>query len=322
MPDCLLYTASFSSLSASATDKKEHTEEFSMSCIPKVALLRTRLAPKLPGRIYLQLLDLSRRKRPSSPLHTSCKRKLMQGDPASAMVDVSSAAILGYLAPVCLAFFVFIAWICVEVRRRERTRNLHSNDAETAPLGSSRAVISSHDVERCFPQMRFSDWLSARTRCMPAKETTEARVSSVAADTTSVFVLEIAPVNDSPRAEDMSTDAPRPVSGGGETTPTGFDIMQASPGTGESFDMADSSRECVICMEEFHGPDYIRPLTCGHIFHVSCLDPWLTRRHACCPLCKTDYCNARAPRIGWLRGGSGPTVPQAVLIRTDIVPRF
>ncbi|PYI28330.1 hypothetical protein BP00DRAFT_351322 [Aspergillus indologenus CBS 114.80] len=214
------------------------------------------------------------------------------------MVDVSSAAILGYLAPVCLAFFVFVAWY---VRRRERTRNLHSNDAETAPLGSSRAVISSRDVERRFPQMKYSDWLSARTRCMPAKETAEARVSSVAADTTSsvaaettsVIAIEIAPVNDAPRSEDMPTDAPRPVSG-----------------------------ECVICMEEFHGPDYIRPLTCGHIFHVSCLDPWLTRRHACCPLCKTDYCNARAPRTGWLRGGSGPTVPQAVLIRNDIVPRF
>ncbi|RAH85497.1 hypothetical protein BO86DRAFT_436722 [Aspergillus japonicus CBS 114.51] len=238
------------------------------------------------------------------------------------MVDVSSAAILGYLAPVCLAFFVFVAWICVEVRRRERTRNLHSNDAETAPLGSSRAVISSRDVEQRFPQMKYSDWLSARTKCMPAKETAEARVASVAADTTSVIAIEIAPVNDAPRSEDMPTDAPRPVSGGVETTPTGFDIMQAAPGTGESFDMADSSRECVICMDEFHGPDYIRPLTCGHIFHVSCLDPWLTRRHACCPLCKTDYCNARAPRTGWLRGGSGPTVPQAVLIRTDIVPRF
>ncbi|OJK03944.1 hypothetical protein ASPACDRAFT_49956 [Aspergillus aculeatus ATCC 16872] len=235
------------------------------------------------------------------------------------MVDVSSAAILGYLAPVCIAFFVFVAWY---VRRRERTRNLHSNDAETAPMGSSRAVISSRDVERRFPQMKYSDWLSSRTRCMPAKDATEARVSSVAADTTSVDANEIAPVNDAPRSEEMPTDTPRQVPGCDGPAPTAFDIMHAAPGTGESFDRADSSRECVICMDEFHGPDFIRPLTCGHIFHVSCLDPWLTRRHACCPLCKTDYCNARASRTGWLRSGSGPAVPQAVLIRTDLLPRL
>ncbi|RAK82496.1 putative RING finger protein [Aspergillus fijiensis CBS 313.89] len=177
------------------------------------------------------------------------------------MVDVSSAAILGYLAPVCIAFFVFVAWICVEVRRRERTRNLHSNDAETAPMGSSRAVISSRDVERRFPQMKYSDWLSSRTRCMPAKDATEARVSSVAADTTSVDAIEIAPVNDAPRSEEIPTDTPRQVPGCDGPAPTAFDIMQAAPGTGEGFDMADSSRECVICMDEFRGPDFIRHLT-------------------------------------------------------------
>jgi hypothetical protein len=30
-------------------------------------------------------------------------------------------------------------------------------------------------------------------------------------------------------------------------------------------------------------------LTCGHAFHAVCLDPWLTSRRACCPLCKADY---------------------------------
>jgi hypothetical protein len=35
--------------------------------------------------------------------------------------------------------------------------------------------------------------------------------------------------------------------------------------------------------------DDIRGLTCGHAFHAGCLDPWLTSRRACCPLCKADY---------------------------------
>jgi hypothetical protein len=35
--------------------------------------------------------------------------------------------------------------------------------------------------------------------------------------------------------------------------------------------------------------DDIRGLACGHAFHASCVDPWLTSRRACCPLCKADY---------------------------------
>jgi hypothetical protein len=35
--------------------------------------------------------------------------------------------------------------------------------------------------------------------------------------------------------------------------------------------------------------DDVRGLTCGHAFHAVCLDPWLTSRRACCPLCKADY---------------------------------
>jgi hypothetical protein len=41
-------------------------------------------------------------------------------------------------------------------------------------------------------------------------------------------------------------------------------------------------------------------LTCGHAFHGSCVDPWLTSRRACCPLCKADY---YVPKQG--RGGAG-----------------
>lgn len=46
---------------------------------------------------------------------------------------------------------------------------------------------------------------------------------------------------------------------------------------------------CAICLDTIEDDDDIRGLTCGHAFHAGCLDPWLTSRKACCPLCKADY---------------------------------
>ncbi|RCK58217.1 hypothetical protein Cantr_06837 [Candida viswanathii] len=49
------------------------------------------------------------------------------------------------------------------------------------------------------------------------------------------------------------------------------------------------SGSCAICLEVIEDDDIVRGLICGHVFHAECLDPWLTKRRACCPMCKRDY---------------------------------
>lgn len=66
---------------------------------------------------------------------------------------------------------------------------------------------------------------------------------------------------------------------------TGDQIQTAVP----TEQLPDPGDACAICIDSIEDDDDIRGLTCGHAFHASCVDPWLTSRRACCPLCKADY---------------------------------
>ncbi|KAL1883535.1 hypothetical protein Plec18167_002539 [Paecilomyces lecythidis] len=91
--------------------------------------------------------------------------------------------------------------------------------------------------------------------------------------------------------------------------------------------LPDPGDSCAICLDLIEDDDEIRGLTCGHVFHASCVDPWLTSRRACCPLCKADYYvpkprpeGAEAAQEDGRHGRrthgrtSAPTQPQAIFV--------
>jgi hypothetical protein len=74
-----------------------------------------------------------------------------------------------------------------------------------------------------------------------------------------------------------------------------------------------SGDTCAICIDTLENDDDVRGLTCGHAFHAVCIDPWLTTRRACCPLCKADYYTPK-PRPQATEGGDGTTGVVAVTL--------
>lgn len=56
--------------------------------------------------------------------------------------------------------------------------------------------------------------------------------------------------------------------------------------------------ECAICLAEFLDGEEIRQLPqCGHCFHVSCVDTWLSS-HSSCPSCRQILVVARCQNCG------------------------
>ncbi|CAG5121354.1 unnamed protein product, partial [Candidula unifasciata] len=49
--------------------------------------------------------------------------------------------------------------------------------------------------------------------------------------------------------------------------------------------------QCAVCIEPYKAHDVIRILPCRHVFHKSCVDPWLLDQRSC-PMCKLDILRA------------------------------
>ncbi|RIA90270.1 hypothetical protein C1645_737998 [Glomus cerebriforme] len=51
---------------------------------------------------------------------------------------------------------------------------------------------------------------------------------------------------------------------------------------------ANNSDLCSICLEELVDGETLRELPCSHLYHMECVDKWLTTKSSQCPLCKQD----------------------------------
>lgn len=48
---------------------------------------------------------------------------------------------------------------------------------------------------------------------------------------------------------------------------------------------------CAVCIESYKAGDVVTILTCDHIFHKACIEPWLLEKRTC-PMCKCDILKA------------------------------
>ncbi|KAK7829834.1 e3 ubiquitin-protein ligase atl15 [Quercus suber] len=53
------------------------------------------------------------------------------------------------------------------------------------------------------------------------------------------------------------------------------------------FHAGEAATDCPVCLEEFVESESLVELpTCLHAFHPACIEAWLTRNHASCPVCR------------------------------------
>ncbi|XP_022157225.1 RING-H2 finger protein ATL58-like [Momordica charantia] len=61
----------------------------------------------------------------------------------------------------------------------------------------------------------------------------------------------------------------------------------------ETFSVTDT--QCSVCLGEYKTEDKLQRIpSCGHVFHMDCIDHWLSN-HATCPLCRLSVLSPSKP---------------------------
>ncbi|KAJ9615241.1 hypothetical protein H2200_001315 [Cladophialophora chaetospira] len=191
-----------------------------------------------------------------------------------------------------------------------------------------KKLMSIEEVNEKFPLIKYKTWRSNRaheglptagginTASRPASLHNVQRDSK---DSKEIEARELAPAPTNITTDEKSGEHGTPEVVGGEKSTTDRPTTPATPKSTQSTvtpdtpihkvtteeeeeedeeriqnaipaeQLPDPGDACAICIDTIDDDDDIRGLSCGHAFHASCVDPWLTSRRACCPLCKADY---------------------------------
>ena len=75
--------------------------------------------------------------------------------------------------------------------------------------------------------------------------------------------------------------------------PTNLNILRQNTEVSTFASLNASENSCCICQENFQDTDIVRKInSCGHVFHLNCLDTWL-ESHTSCPVCRHDIRDIR-----------------------------
>lgn len=172
-------------------------------------------------------------------------------------------------------------------RRRRRRRRRRGRFAKMKKL-------TPDEVEKLFPPCRYADWLA------DGDDQTAADVHSASSHPAPKDLASLATsVSMEAREKELPAAGSALLSQLSNTqTDAEFDVVDlvhAPPPAAHDSDLHRrtelhfDSGSCLICLEQYEPDDTVRGLICGHVYHAECVDPWLTRRRACCPICKRDY---------------------------------
>lgn len=195
----------------------------------------------------------------------------------------------------------------------------------TAPSSRANSVLNADGV---VPELPFQERESTEVPDRPTTSATSAAEPEIGAghekkDSTTSTVVDAAPT---PTTEAQPLPTIHETHPGNESeapldkTRTSHD--EEDEDDDEHIDAAlppeclgTSGDTCAICIDTLEDDDDVRGLTCGHAFHAVCLDPWLTSRRACCPLCKADYYTPKPPRLDG--APAGDATPGVVVVNLD-----
>ena len=206
-------------------------------------------------------------------------------------------AILGTI--LVLSMIVLLCYQLVQKRRRERLQQrIESGEADMEMLGLHLMKVP-QEILDTLPIYTYPDWSALADTPEPndksslrSKELQECTEKKGETDTSPEAIT-------ATEVRDDKKESQEKEASGDEHLPSDADNSASAPSRSSSIHtcakgrppklkrLSHSQTTCAICLEDFVPHEStVRELTCGHIFHVECIDASLTRNSCLCPMCK------------------------------------